>query len=147
MSILNQMTRMATAITFEDSSLLVLSQENFMDKLGNKILKKIFVSLATRIYHTYRRALNLCIKNPVSRLYDSLDYLIDIEHGVKGNNNFNFYFSLDELKKMTDLVDINDKMISDFLNDDNIKFSMGEIVILNLEKFYARLRKFTGSEK
>jgi hypothetical protein len=61
--------------------------------------------------------------------------LIDIGHGVKGNNNFNFYFSLDELKRMTDLTGINEKNISDFLNDDNIKFSIGEIVILNLEKF------------
>lgn len=147
MSILNQMTRMATAIAFEDSSILVLNQENFMDKLGNKILQKIFISLATRIYHTYRRVLNLCITNPVSRLYDCLDYLIDIEHGVKGNNNFNFYFSIDELKRMTDILEVNDKQIADFLNDDNIRFSMGEIVILNLERFYSRLRKFTGSEK
>ena len=147
MSILNQMTRMATAIAFEDSSVLVLSQENFMDKLGNKILQKIFTSLATRIYHTYRRVLNLGIKNPVGRLYDCLDYLIDIGHGVKGNNNFNFYFSLEELKRMTDLVDINNKTIVEFLNDDNIKFSMGEIVILNLEKFYARVRKFVGIDK
>lgn len=147
MSILNQMTRMATAIAFEDSSLLVLNQENFMDKLGNKILQKIFTSLATRIYHTYRRALNLCLNNPVARLYDSLDYLIDIGHGVKGNNNFNFYFSLEELKRMTDLSEIDNRAISEFLNDDNIKLSMGEIVIFNLEKFYTRLRKFTGIER
>jgi hypothetical protein len=36
---------MATAIAFEDSSLLVLNQENFMDKLGNKYYKKYLLVL------------------------------------------------------------------------------------------------------
>ena len=147
MSILNQKSRMASATVFEDCELLILNQENFMDKLGNAILQKIFVSLATRFYHTYRRVVNLTYKNPLSRVYDCLDYLIDIKSGIQRETAFHFYFSVDEIKRMTDTISLDNKYIYEFLKDENIKFSPGEMVIINLDKFYAKLRKYTGKSK
>ena len=147
MALLNEKSRMASATVFEDCQLLVLDQKTFMDKLGDAILQKIFLSLAYRFYHTYRRVINLSYKNPLARMYDCLDYLIDIKNGIQREDSFHFYFSIDEIKRMTDTIGVDNKHLSDFLNDDNIRFSPGEMVIININKFYAKLRKFTGRSK
>ncbi|MCG8571522.1 MAG: cyclic nucleotide-binding domain-containing protein [Spirochaetes bacterium] len=146
MALLNRTTRMASAIAFDNCKLLVLERQNFMEKVGDKILQKIFISLASRLYHTYRRVINLHFENPVSRLYDCIDYLICTKQGLSHDRSFHFYFALEELKRMTDLVEAKDKEIQEFLRDDNIRFNYGEMVIIDIENFYLKLRRYTGIE-
>ena len=147
MAILNRTYRMASAICFEDCSLLVLNKDNFIDQLSDRILQKIFISISKRIYHTQRRVINLNYTRPISRIYDCLDYLIASNYGIKRESSFHFYFSIDELKRMIDMPDATEKELQEFYEDYNIKKSYGEIIILDLEKFYDKLRKFTAYEK
>lgn len=144
MAILNKKKRMASAIAFQDCHLMVLHSNNFIDKLGDKILEKIFVSLAKRLYHTYRRVKNLHFKNPVSRLYDCIDYLVCTGQGITHEKSFHFYFALEELKRMADIQDAGDKDLGEFLYDKNIRFNYGEMVIIDIDLFNLKLRKFTG---
>ena len=145
MALLNRTLRMASAFAFEDCKLMVLNLENFMDSLGHKILQKIFISMATRLYHTFRRVINLHFKNPVARLYDCIDYLIKTKQGVSHEPSFHFYFAMEELKRMANISNVNDSQIRDFLKDDNIRFNYGETVIHDIEEFNLRMRRYTGS--
>ncbi|HPO48922.1 MAG TPA: cyclic nucleotide-binding domain-containing protein [Spirochaetota bacterium] len=144
MALLNRSTRMASALSFEDCSLLVFDKDNFIDSLSDKILQRIFLSISKRIYHTQRRVINLSYSNPISRVYDCLDYLIASKYGIQRESSFHFYFSVDELKRMIDMQEASDKELEDFFSDYNIRKSDGEIVVLDIEKFYDKVRKYAS---
>ena len=95
MAILNQVARNATAMAFEDTRLLVLNKDNFLNQLGTKILIKIFTSMASRIWYSYRRALNLSFKDPVTRLYDCMDFIIQSKKGIRNNTAYLFDITLE----------------------------------------------------
>ncbi|HOV14707.1 MAG TPA: cyclic nucleotide-binding domain-containing protein, partial [Spirochaetota bacterium] len=147
MSLLNQTTRMASAIVYEDCSLLVFDKDNFMDTLSDKILQRIFISISKRIYHTQRRVINLTFTKPLARIYDCLDYLIASKYGIQRESSFHFYFSIDDLKRMIDMEGVSDKEIEEFNSDYNIRKSFGEIVILDIERFYDKVRKYASFQK
>ncbi len=146
MAILNQVCRNATATAFEETRLLVLSKENFLNTLGTKILQKVFTSLAQRMWYSYRRALNLSYKNPVTRLYDCLDFIIKSKEGRGKSLSYYYDISMTDLRVMTNTSDVDDELLKEFLNDQNIRLSYGSISIVNMAKFNSSLKRYLSRE-
>jgi len=146
MAILNQVCRNATATAFEETRLLVLSKENFLNTLGTKILQKVFTSLAQRMWYSYRRALNLSYKNPVTRLYDCLDFIIKSKEGREKSLSYYYDISMTDLRVMTNTSDVDDELLKEFLNDQNIRLSYGSISIVNMAKFNSSLKRYLSRE-
>ena len=147
MAILNQVARNATAVAFKETRLLILTKDTFIDKLGNKILEKIFLSFAKRIWYSYRRALNLCFINPVTRLYDCLDFIIKSKEGEKKESSHFFDISITDLRVMTNTLDVEDRYIADFLNDGNMQINYGLISIIDTTKFNDTLNLHHSRER
>jgi CRP/FNR family cyclic AMP-dependent transcriptional regulator len=147
MAILNQEDRNASAVAFENTRLLVLNKDTFMQALGVEILKKVFTSLAKRMWYSFRRSINLSYKNPVLRLYDCLDFIIESKSGQKRENSYFFDINFHDLRVMTNTLDVEDSKIRDFLNDENIKLNYGTISIINLSKYTDMLKVYRSRER
>ncbi|MBN1799205.1 MAG: cyclic nucleotide-binding domain-containing protein [Spirochaetales bacterium] len=147
MAILNQLKRNATAIAFSETKLLELSKDTFMNQLGAKILEKIFTSFARRIWYSYRRSINLSYKNPVTRLYDCLDFIIQSKEGRQKDQSYFFDISLTDLRVMTNTSEEPDNVIKDFLNDDNIRYNYGKLSINKIAKYYDTLKIYLTRER
>jgi len=147
MAILNQLKRNATAIAFSETKLLELSRDTFMNQLGAKILEKIFTSFARRIWYSYRRSINLSYKNPVTRLYDCLDFIIQSKEGRQKDQSYIFDISLTDLRVMTNTSNEPDNVIKDFLGDDNIHYNYGKLSINKLTKYYDTLQIYLTRER
>ena len=133
MAILNQKVRNATAITFEETELLRLTSENFLDSLGEVLLSKVFESFARRIWYSYQRVLLLEVDDPVARLYAILQISIsdyNARYNIEVQERYSFNFTLNDLKKMIGLPQLQDEKIRDFLIDPNIKISGRMITII-----------------
>jgi CRP/FNR family transcriptional regulator, cyclic AMP receptor protein len=147
MAILNQLNRNATAMAFSNTKLLELSKDNFLNQLGPKILEKVFTSFARRIWYSYRRSINLSYKNPVTRLYDCLDFIIQSKEGMQKDKSYFFDISLTDLRVMTNTGGEGDNAVKDFLNDDNIRYNYGKISINDVAKYYNTLKIYLTRER
>ncbi|MCG8569684.1 MAG: cyclic nucleotide-binding domain-containing protein [Spirochaetes bacterium] len=147
MSILNKVERSACAIAFEDTRLLSLNRNTFLDHLPEKILINIFKSIAKRMWFSYRRYINYSYSYPVTRLYDYLDLIITARETKKKEYSCHLDISLDDLKSMSNTAECSDGVISEFLSDDNLTFSYGNITIHNLNSFYEAVKLYTYRER
>lgn len=140
MAMLNRRVRSACAIAYEDTRLMRITKDNFMDELPAPILRNVFVSFAKRLWYSYRRVLNLNYKAPSTRLYDCLDLIIKSKYATKEKLSYHFDLSLQDLRSMTNTRNIDDEDIKDFLYDDNISLTYGKIAIIDIRKFEERLK-------
>lgn len=147
MAILNQEERNASAVAFEDTRLLVLNRTTFMNQLGVEILKNVFTSLSRRMWYSFRRSINLSYHNPVLRLYDCLDFIIESRGGKKKESSYAFDITFQDLRAMTNTLILDDHKIREFLSDENIKINYGAMTISNLSKFYDMLKLYRGRER
>ncbi len=139
MSILNDKVRNASAIVFQDADILRLSEETFMDTVGDKLLLKIFESFARRIWYAHQRISLLGMDDPNAMLYSYLQILIsDINSKNKSwdinQKEYIFALSLFDLKKMIGSAELADESIRDFLSDKNIDISNHIIRVIDRKK-------------
>jgi CRP/FNR family transcriptional regulator, cyclic AMP receptor protein len=139
MSILNDKVRNASAIVFQDADILKLSEETFMDTVGDKLLLKIFESFARRIWYAHQRISLLGMDDPNAMLYSYLQILIsDINSKNKSWDSnlreYIFALSLFDLKKMIGTTEMTDESIRDFLTDKNIDISNHIIRVIDRKK-------------
>lgn len=133
MAILNRRSRNATAIAFEDCVIQRLTAETILEKVDESILIKIFHIIARRLWYAFHRVYMLKVSDPNVKLYIQLQMLIADEiaksEPEKTKDKFVFRFSLQELLRMVDIMDINTDRISEFLSDPNLSFSNGLVVV------------------
>lgn len=133
MAILNQRSRNATAIAFEDCVIQRLTADTILEKVDETILIKIFHIIARRLWYAFHRVYMLKVSDPNVKLYVQLQMLIADEMAKtepeKVKDKFIFRFSLQELLRMVDIMDINSDRINEFLSDQNLSFSNGLVVV------------------
>jgi CRP/FNR family transcriptional regulator, cyclic AMP receptor protein len=139
MSILNDKVRNASAIVFQDADILRLSENTFMDTVGDKLLLKIFESFARRIWYAHQRISLLGMDDPNAMLYSYLQILIsDINSKNKSwdekQKEYIFALTLFDLKKMVGTTEPSDESIRDFLSDKNIDISNHTIRVIDRKK-------------
>lgn len=133
MAILHQRSRNATAVAFEDCVLQRLTANTILEKVDESILTKVFHIISRRLWFAFQRVFMLKVSDPNVKLYIQLQMLIADELSKtetdKGKEKFVFRFSLQELLKMVDILDISSDRISEFLSDPNLSFSHGLVVV------------------
>ncbi|HNN81873.1 MAG TPA: cyclic nucleotide-binding domain-containing protein, partial [Leptospiraceae bacterium] len=124
MAILNQRSRNATAIAFEDCVIQRLTANTILEKVDETILTKIFHIISRRLWYAFQRVFMLKVSDPNVKLYIQLQMLIADEMSKsevdRSKEKFVFRFSLQELLKMVDILDISSDRISEFLSDSNL---------------------------
>jgi CRP-like cAMP-binding protein len=133
MAILNQRSRNATAVAFEDCVIQRLTANTILEKVDESILTKIFHVIARRLWYAFQRVYMLKVSDPNVKLYIQLQMLIADElakpESEKSKDKFVFRFSLQELLRMVGILDINSDRINEFLSDQNLSFSHGLVVV------------------
>jgi len=132
MAVLENNCRLASAEAFGNCSLMRLTAENFTDNIGEKILQRIFESLARRIWLGHQRLSILKLPEPVARLYVLLEILLQerkIRTGEDEKKEIKFNFNLGDLQKMCGLIKIKRSTVQIFIDDKNIEVSDHEILI------------------
>jgi CRP-like cAMP-binding protein len=147
MALLNHVARNASAIAYSEARVLSLQKENLFKELKEPILKKIFISLAQRLWYSYRRVLNLSYKSPVTRLYDFLDLIMASKEDRRPGNAYRFDISFEDLKVMANVQDMNEGQLDDFISDKNLIIRYGLISIDDMELFQNKLQGLIALEK
>lgn len=147
MALLEDQTRLASATAYSDAEVLRLTARTFSEDLGEKILQKIFESIARRIWFGHRRVAVMAEQDPVIRIYLYLLLLIErdcIFLKVPNKNDIVLPFGLSELKQMVGMANLPDSSIEPFLKDPNVEHKEEQITIFrssNLESKLLQLQK------
>ncbi|MCP4763916.1 MAG: cyclic nucleotide-binding domain-containing protein [archaeon] len=152
MAVLNKKVRNATAIVFEDSKIMRLSLDTFMEEVGEKILSLLFEIFSRRIWYAHQRASLLVMNDFNSKMYCYLQILIsDINAKNKfqmdSKGEFIFNFSLDDLKKMIGFAELKNETINEFLTDTNIDISNHSIRIFDKRKIDDKVSIYKTRER
>jgi CRP-like cAMP-binding protein len=152
MSLLNDHPRMASAIAETDTEILKLSQANFTDLVGEKLMQSIFESLSRRIWFGHQRLGILRMEDPVARLYVCLFALIQNTHfrthsPIDTSKNFKFDFSVDILKRMSGVLKVNPERILKFLYDNNLEIKEQYIKVKKISVLEDRIFHYKNMMK
>ncbi|MCS6984730.1 MAG: cyclic nucleotide-binding domain-containing protein [Leptospiraceae bacterium] len=132
MALLEEHTRLASALAYSEAEVMRLSAASFLDVLGEKILHKIFESLARRIWFGHRRISVMTEEDPLLRIYRYLHLFIEREKIFTRQHlqsDIPLSFGLTELLKMTGLANAPPSVIEALQKDVNLTIREKEIVV------------------
>ncbi len=138
MSLLENKPRSASAISFGEVKVLAINRANFeeMVHMQPQLAIKVVQLLSERIWTAYRQLENLTIKDPLTRIYDTL--LLQLEKQkipIHTHDSHNFEFGSKELLNMVGLPpDKGERFIVQLLNDKYFSLEDGKIICSNLEE-------------
>jgi CRP-like cAMP-binding protein len=159
MSLLESKPRSATAIAYENATLMTVLRKNFelMSTMQPQIISKLTQLLANRIWFSYKQLENAAIKDPVGRCYDCM--LIQLEkarYQIQEGVAYAFDFGPNDLIKMAGIPEnetkkvifgvLNNKKIS--VGGDGKLFVSDVLELLKLSEYYKKMQQRTlGSKK
>ena len=144
-SILDHKPYAATAVCTSASEIVRFPEERFLEEAGEKILQKIFESLARRIWFSHQRLSILRLADPTARLFFFLLFLCHSSASAArkdSEHEFLFDFALADLEKMCGLLRIRPETISAFLEDPNITIGKGTVGVRTLSGLEARVHAY-----
>ena len=106
MALLEAKPRAASAIAYEDCSVLAVNRSNFVRMIGAQpqIIARLTTLLAERIWFIYKQLENTQINDPIGRMYDSLNIQLEKNRIPTGTNTpYTFDFGPRELASMVGL--------------------------------------------
>jgi CRP-like cAMP-binding protein len=152
MSLLESKPRSATAIAYENTTLMTVLRKNFelMSTTQPQIISKLTQLLANRIWFSYKQLENATIKDPVGRCYDCL--LIHIEKArfpIQAGTAYAFDFGPSDLIKMAGIPENETKnVIAGVLSNNKILiggdgcvFVSDVLELLKLSEYYKKMRQ------
>jgi CRP-like cAMP-binding protein len=138
MAILENKPRSASAISFGESELLVVSKDNFeiMVKKNPQLGTKLITLLSERIWKAYRQLANILISDPVGRMYDMLLTVVEENRvTIQHNAPYTFEFGPEELIKMVGLpADEGNMLIQKVFENKKFKLQDRKIIVIDLEE-------------
>jgi len=155
MSLLDNKPRSASAISFGNAKLMVVSKVNFepMVQAHPEIATKIIELLSERTWVIYKQFSNALIKDPIGKLYDALyTHLQKARVPIALNTSYSFDFGAEELIKLVGSTaqegHINIKKLFD--EDKTLSIQDGKIFskdVSSIEKMVHVYRRNTELEK
>ncbi len=145
LSLLDNKPYSASAVCKEKTSFMRLSRGTFIQDCGAAILQKIFESMARRIWFSHQRLAILKVEDPCARMYF---FLLSLHRNVYRLNtvnmrtNYEFHFSVEDLRRMCGLLKVKAERLEDFYNDANIKRGKNNILILDVGELENRVLKY-----
>jgi len=105
MALLEAKPRSASAIAYEDCTVLAVNKENFERMVGTQpqIITRLTQLLAERIWFIYKQLANTLISDPLGRMYDALLIQLEKNRIVLGSSAHTFDFGPKELVNMVGL--------------------------------------------
>ncbi|MCX7948843.1 MAG: cyclic nucleotide-binding domain-containing protein [Treponemataceae bacterium] len=105
MALLESKPRSASAIAYDDCTVLVVNRENFERMVGTQpqIISKLTQLLAERIWFIYKQLANTLISDPLGRMYDALLIQLEKNRAPMGTGSYTFDFGPKELINMVGL--------------------------------------------
>ncbi len=151
MSLIENKPRSASAIAFEDATLLAVNKENFarMVTTQPQIIARLTTLLAERIWFIYKQLANTLLTDKVGRLYDAL--LIQLEKarvGLRPNESFTFDFGVRELINMVGLPSAEGNQAArEILKNNKIKAMDNRIFITDVAEVVKQAEYFRKMQK
>lgn len=105
MALLESKPRSASAIAYEDCTVLAVNRENFERMVGSQpqIITRLTQLLAERIWFIYKQLANTLISDPLGRMYDALLIQLEKNRVTLGSLAYTFDFGPKELINMVGL--------------------------------------------
>jgi CRP-like cAMP-binding protein len=155
MALLEAKPRAASAVAYEDSTVLAVNRVNFERMIGTQpqIIARLTILLAERIWFIYKQLANTLISDPLGRMYDAL--LIQLEKNREATNEGNPYvfdFGPKELIKMVGIPQEDAAFIlHKMLENRRIRVVKDKIHVADVSEiarqteFYRKMQKITKS--
>ena len=105
MALLEAKPRSASAVAYEDCTMLAVNKENFQRMVANQpqIVTRLTQLLAERIWFIYKQLANTLIADPLGRMYDALLIQLEKNRTSLGPVPYTFDFGPKELVNMVGL--------------------------------------------
>lgn len=100
MALLENKPRSASAIAYEDTTLLAVNKTNFqmMVKTQPQLITKLTTILAERIWFIYKQLANTAVKDPIGKMFDALSIQLEKNRvRINAGENYTFEFGPNEL--------------------------------------------------
>jgi CRP-like cAMP-binding protein len=151
MSLIENKPRSASAIAYEDATLLAVNKDNFARMVGAQpqIIARLTQLLAERIWFIYKQLANTLLSDSLGKMYDALYVQLEKARvNIRSGENHTFDFGPKELINMVGLpLAEGNKTLRDLLQNPKIKTAENRIVvtdmaeILNQASYYRKLQK------
>lgn len=151
MSLLENKPRSASAIAFEDATLLAVNKANFERMVATQpqIITRLTQLLAERIWFIYKQLANTQISDPLGRLYDAL--LIQLERNrvpIGSGEAYTMDFGPKELVNMVGLpTDVGNASIRKLFENKKFKLVDNRIHTSDIEEIEKQAKYFRKMEK
>ncbi len=157
MALIENKPRSASAIAFEDATLLAVNKENFerMVQSQPQIISRLTQLLAERIWFIYKQLANTLLNDNLGRMYDAL--LIQLEKArvpIKSGESYTFEFGMRELINMVGLPPgEGNRCVRELLRNSRIKAIDNRIQttdvqeIENQAKYYRKMERIARKRK
>jgi CRP-like cAMP-binding protein len=157
MALIENKPRSASAIAFEEATLLAVNKENFarMVKTQPQLIAKLTTLLAERIWFIYKQLANTLLTDKVGRMYDAL--LIQLEKNrvqIRSGEPYTFEFGTKELINMVGLpMSDGSRYIRELMANTKIKAVDNRIYTSDLAeidkqaKYYRKMQKIASSRQ
>jgi CRP-like cAMP-binding protein len=157
MSLIENKPRSASAIAFEDATLLAVNKENFarMVTTQPQIIARLTTLLAERIWFIYKQLANTLLTDKVGRLYDAL--LIQLERArvnIRPGEAYTFDFGVKELINMVGMpLNEGNIAVRDLLKNTKVKSMDKHIFVADVEevekqaKYYRKMQKIERARR
>lgn len=151
MSLIENKPRSASAVAYEDATLLAVNRENFarMVKTQPQIIARLTTLLAERIWFIYKQLANTLLSDQVGRLWDAL--LIQLEKQrvpIKGGESHTFDFGPKELVNMVGLpMDEGNTALREILKSNQVKAVDNRIFVSDVEEVEKQAKYFRKMQR
>jgi CRP-like cAMP-binding protein len=151
MSLIESRPRSASAIAFEDATLLAVNKENFERMVSSQpqIIAQLTKTFAERIWFAYKQLANTLLTNPIGRLYDAL--LIQLERArvpIRSGEPYTFEFGIKELINMVGLpIAEGNQVVREMLKNSKIKAMDNRINTTDMEEIEKQAKYYRKMER
>jgi len=151
MALLENMPRSASAITLEDTTVLVVSKANFqrMVQTQPQLISKLTTLLAERLWFVYKQLANSLISEPLGKMYDAL--LLHLEKNrvqLVTGESYTFDFGPKELVNMVGLpVAQAPAYTQKLFENKKLKVLNGKITVTDLDEIRRQAEYYKKMEK
>ncbi|MDR0557537.1 MAG: cyclic nucleotide-binding domain-containing protein [Treponema sp.] len=146
MSLLESKPRSASAIAYEDCTVMAVNRDNFQQMVSSQpqMIARLTTLLAERIWLIYKQLSNTVIKDPLGRAYDMLLMQLEKNHvNVNSNQAYMFDFGPKELATMLGLPQSESSSIaSGFLENKRIQIQQDKIFVQNISEILKEVEIF-----
>ena len=150
MALLEAKPRSASAVAYEDCTVLAVNRENFQRMVGTQpqIVTRLTQLLAERIWFIYKQLANTLISDPLGRMYDALLIQLEKNRVVLGQVPYIFDFGPKELINMVGLPLADGNIVlHKLLENQKIRVADNKIALTDVSEVVKQTEYFRKMQK